>query len=114
MQVRTGKHQEMKRRTGDSGQFRMRRNRWVGHGILVRMICLGVVLVSEAFADIDTIGPNGINSAVTGLNGEGVAIGQVEGGRPGKPGFDDDKNVNTNVVPTKVFRIDDDALKNIE
>ena len=39
-------------------------------------------------ASEETNGPDGINSIVTGLDGTGVGIGQVEPGRPGVPGYD--------------------------
>jgi subtilisin family serine protease len=56
-------------------------------------------------------GANGINSRGLGLTGKGIAIGQVEVRRPGKPGFDkNDGNrngipdlVHPDVQPEKVF-----------
>jgi len=38
-------------------------------------------------ADARTIGPDGIDSKSTGLDGSGIEIGQVEPGRSGKPGY---------------------------
>jgi len=54
-------------------------------------------------ASDDSIGPNGINSAVLNLNGSGVPIGQVEILRPAKPVLDSPGFVNNDVVPTAVF-----------
>jgi hypothetical protein len=73
--------------------------------ILVFVTAVAVLDVSrQADASQDTIGPNGINSGGLGLTGAGVAIGQVEILRPGKPGFDTAANCcNTDVNPTGVF-----------
>lgn len=57
----------------------------------------------ETIASVDTIGPNGTNSAVLDLTGDGVAIGQVESGRPGKPGMDNALFVHSSVVPVQVY-----------
>ncbi len=65
-------------------RFAARNVRGVGGGALALIIGVGLLpFTGVAHADIATIGPNGINSTATGLNGDGVAIGQVESGRPG-------------------------------
>jgi hypothetical protein len=54
------------------------------------MRCIAILLVVMAkpiFADDITIGPNGIDSKATGLDGSGIEIGQIEGGRSGKPNY---------------------------
>jgi len=56
-----------------------------------------LILVSRiAFADANTVGPNGIDSKATGLDGStadadapGIEIGQIEPGRSGKPNYGD-------------------------
>lgn len=59
---------------------------------------------SLALASQDSIGPNGINSLVTGLNGNNINIGQVELYRPGNPGFDTTATLmNSSVDPEQVF-----------
>jgi hypothetical protein len=63
------------------------------------------VLSSSAEASLDSLGPNGINSLVTDLSGDGVHIGQVEPSHPGKPmpvGFDDAAHSGTTVFPDTV------------
>ena len=60
-----------------------------------------------------TIGAKGIDSVATVLDGTGSSIGQVEGGRPGLPGYDTDANCcNSFVVPVAVFAQDRDATAN--
>lgn len=78
--------------------------------------CLGLIIALFAItanASIDTIGPNGINSAgLLGLNGMpltgvGIGIGQVEIGRPGRRvadgGPDDAAHSDQTIVPAGVF-----------
>lgn len=71
-----------------------------------------------AFGSTDTIGPNGIDSAGlqdangAALTGIGIAIGQVEAGRPARAGVDNAASVNANVTPTAVFRRDSNAVPN--
>jgi hypothetical protein len=48
---------------------------------------LFILIANSAFADAITIGPDGIDSEATGLDGDGIEIGQLEGGRSGKPGY---------------------------
>ncbi len=63
----------------------------------------------------DTNGKDGIDSRELlklGLTGKGIAIGQVEGWRPGKPGFDNKDNSHTKVKPTEVFVQDKPAKAN--
>ncbi len=55
-------------------------------------------------------GINALNLTLAGggpLNGNGIGIGMVELGRPGKPGFDDPVKVHADVVPASVFEQDD-------
>jgi hypothetical protein len=81
-----------------------------------RGLALSLVIATHAFASVDTIGPNGINSAgLTTANGlplnggavgtvPAVAIGQVEIDRPGDPSFDNDPTLfHTAVDPAQVF-----------
>jgi len=56
-----------------------------------KILVLAVAIFVEssiAFGSDESVGGNGINSAITGLTGQGVAIGQVELGRPGSRLFD--------------------------
>jgi hypothetical protein len=56
---------------------------------MIRVICpvaVIFVIANSISASEETIGPKGINSAATGLNGMDILIGQVEGGRPGRAG----------------------------
>lgn len=79
-----------------------------------KSLCLAgcfCVLATTAWADVDSIGPNGIRSSLLNLTGAGVAIGQVETNRPGVEGFDvlfhhDD------VIPEAIYRLDGDAWEN--
>ena len=75
-------------------------------------VCVSVVLIFAVTtkASEDTIGPDGIDSAgLIGFDGEtltggGVAIGQVELNRPGRPGTDHmATSYNLVVQPTAVF-----------
>jgi hypothetical protein len=66
-------------------------------------------LAITAWADVDTIGPDGIRSSLLNLTGAGVAIGQIETGRPSVEDFDvlfhhDD------VIPEEIYRMDGDAV----
>lgn len=68
----------------------------------VLVVPLTFLITNAVLGSEESTGPNGINSIATGLNGMGVAIGQVEGGRPGK--FNEDTmKVNDKVVPEDVF-----------
>jgi hypothetical protein len=71
---------------------------------------IALLIVGETYGSTDTIGPNGINSAGLSLTSAGIAIGQVEVGRPGKRiadgGPDMPANANANIVPADVFRRD--------
>ncbi|MEN0109548.1 MAG: S8 family serine peptidase [Planctomycetota bacterium] len=69
-------------------------------------LVLGIVVgVGSASAGNDSVGPDGINAFVPGLDGTGVVIGMVEPRRPGKPGFDDPSLVHTAVDLAAVFKI---------
>ncbi len=77
------------------------------------------ILTSAAYADLNSIGPLGINARGFklpnggNLDGEGVGIGMVEGYRPGKPGHDlDTDKYNSAVKPHKVFQQSMDAPVN--
>lgn len=69
-----------------------------------------------AIASTLTIGPDGINSSnltladgLTPLDGDGIAIGQVEPGRPAMMGVDAANTLHASVNPTAVFRQDGGA-----
>jgi hypothetical protein len=73
-------------------------------------LCVVAVLIvfslnpADAWSSVETIGPNGINSAALGLTGDEIIIGQVEPFRSGKPGYDTDANCcNIHVTPVDVF-----------
>ncbi|MGL4514843.1 MAG: S8 family serine peptidase [Lacipirellulaceae bacterium] len=71
--------------------------------------CGPLVIASCAAASSGTIGSGGINAsalraAPLSLNGAGIAIGQVEPGRPGRAGTDAAAFRHDDVVPTAVFR----------
>lgn len=60
----------------------------------------------------DTLKLGGINAEGLGLTGSGVRIGQIEGNRPGKPGFDVmPANVTDAINPTRVWWTDQGATK---
>ena len=69
------------------------------------MICLGVLTFGPiAFGSLETTGSNGITSSGLAFTGSGIALGQVESGRPGLPGFDMmPGNLNSDIVPAGVF-----------
>jgi hypothetical protein len=81
-------------------------------------IVLAFVLQEKGFSSSDTIGPNGISSAnLRGMDGEvftgsGIAIGQVEPGRPVKSGVDNSSSVNSHVTPAAVFLLDGNPTPN--
>ncbi|MEX2309519.1 MAG: S8 family serine peptidase [Pirellulales bacterium] len=78
-------------------------------------ISISVAIVADGSiqASQETIGPMGINSAVTGLTGAGIPIGQVEGSRAGKFGYDNAAGCcNSQVVPDGVFVQDMGAAPN--
>lgn len=66
-------------------------------------ICASTLVLTDSivFASLDTIGPNGINSAGLTLfngmplNGDGILVGQVEDPRPAVPGYDDPLKSNS-------------------
>ncbi len=47
-----------------------------------------MLITKPVLGDLATNGPDGINSIVTGLNGDNVLIGQAELGRSAKAGYD--------------------------
>src|SRR5687767_14631504 len=59
----------------------------------VRPMLVVLLFASSAYGDAESIAPGGINSAGLQLpngmplDGAGMGIGQVEGTRPGKPGY---------------------------
>ena len=81
---------------------------------LVRLTFAGLLLLwgSSALALPISVGVNGINAKGLGLTGAGIGIGQVEVGRPGKPGFDNAANSHPNVNPAGVFLRDGAAIAN--
>lgn len=73
--------------------------------IIVSYIISFSLHVASVWASQESIGPNGIHSNVLNLTGNGVAIGQLELGRPGDPNFDTDMALfNSTVEPEMVFR----------
>jgi hypothetical protein len=64
-------------------------------------------MITRTFGSTETIGPDGINSAILGLTGAGISIGQVEVNRPGKRiadgGPDMPAKANATIVPEQVF-----------
>src|SRR5262245_37873292 len=60
----------------------------------------------------DATGPNGVNSDVTGFTGFGVNVGQLEGTRPGLPGFDNAQNSHPDVTPAGVYQLTFGATAN--
>ena len=71
----------------------------------MRHIAISLVFMSgTAWASSNSIGPNGINSESTELDGTGIEIGQVEPtGRSAKAGFDDASVSASNTIPTQVY-----------
>ena len=64
---------------------------------------LAVIVSNTALASSVTIGPDGINSKATGLDGTGVQIGQGEEKRSGKAMYDDAAHSAPNTFPTGVY-----------
>jgi hypothetical protein len=63
-----------------------------------------LIVVGSAWADDDSISENGIDSAVTGLDGSGIALGTSEAGRSGKAGYDTDADKHaSNTTPAGVY-----------
>jgi hypothetical protein len=72
--------------------------------IQVTCTVFATALADSTRASEETIGPKGINSIATGLNGMNSTIGQVESGRLGKPGHDNEPNCcDDDVVPFMVL-----------
>jgi hypothetical protein len=79
----------------------------------MRYYFVAILLVaSTAWADTASVGPNGVNSKASGLDGTGIEIGQVENGRSAKNGYDtgdltDPNNpilrVASNTIPKGVY-----------
>lgn len=81
----------------------------------IRVWPLALLLASIAWAaqaDERSTGPDGINSAVLGLSGTGVAIGMVDQLRPGLPSFDNAEHSHDQVRPRAVFVRDSAATAN--
>ena len=82
-----------------------------------------VILVNETQGSVESNGPKGISSIglvdADGqlLNGDGIAIGQVEPGRPGKlvsdGGPDNAQHANAAIVPAGVFLRNENAIANL-
>lgn len=79
--------------------------------LLYAVVLCGAASI-RVLADDASVGVNGINSLGLGLDGDGIAIGQVEVERPGLPGFDNAANSNGFVVPAGVFLRDMAAVAN--
>lgn len=69
-----------------------------------------ILFTCNSWADTASVGPNGINSKITSLDGTGIEIGQLEEKRPAKFNYDTDdlvppftKRVASNTSPTKVY-----------
>lgn len=76
---------------------------------LIATVCCLWMLANTCFASSLSIGQFGMNAsplhaAPANIKGMDIAIGQVEGGRPGKDGVDTPANRHDDVVPTEVFR----------
>jgi hypothetical protein len=65
------------------------------------LCCLSLCAIPSSAAERGT---TGINSSVLLLTGDGIGIGQVEEGRPGKAGVDVPGNLHILVEPADVFR----------
>ena len=66
-------------------------------------VLLTVVAMSAHGASY-TVDENGIDALSTGLNGDGIEIGQVEPGRPGMKDYDTNPNLyTTNAIPKRVY-----------
>ena len=81
------------------------------------LVVISLFPLHTAMASLDSIGPNGINSAgltlpdgTTLLTGDGILIGQVETSRPGVEGTDSPANVNSFVDPFRVRLQDNDPI----
>lgn len=74
---------------------------------------LSILAAGVASGSSITIGPVGINSAGLGLTGDGIFIGQVEPGRPGRP-VDDSIFYNSTVRPLSVYRRDMDPANEFD
>lgn len=66
-------------------------------------LALCVVIADETRGDTNSVGLLGANAIGLGLTGDGELIGQVEPGRPGKPGKDAATWYHTQVQPTQVY-----------
>jgi hypothetical protein len=65
--------------------------------VVVCSAAINLISANLIYGSEESIGPNGINSITVPLDGAGVAIGQVEGGRPGRFTYDTNQ-VNSEVV----------------
>ena len=66
------------------------------------LITVAICFQSNVYSASYTIDEKGINSVVTSLDGSGVLVGQVEGGRSGKWGYDAPGNSASNLSPLYV------------
>jgi hypothetical protein len=62
------------------------------------------IFAAGVFGSSITVGPNGVNSIGLNLTGQGIFVGQVESGRPGRYDIDDNLFSNSTVIPFTVFR----------
>jgi len=79
------------------------------------IVLLSLTVGRLAFADGPSTAATGINSQGLGLTGSGIAIGQIEPGRPGRaanPPGDNATNTHPNVKPAGVFLRDGAAVTN--
>lgn len=65
---------------------------------------LFLAAAANAYGSSYTVNEHGIDSLGLGLNGDGIEIGQIEVGRPGRPGYDTNPNLYvTNTIPKLVL-----------
>jgi hypothetical protein len=72
--------------------------------------CVSSLESRESPTSADWLGKEGIQSAQLGLTGAGVAVGQVELGRPGIANFDNQWNLK--VAPFEILSRDANPVKN--
>lgn len=81
--------------------------------IFLLSIVIETAFTSATVASEDSMGPNGINSIVTGLKGTGIPIAQLDTDRPGIVDFDTDADCcNVKVQPAGVLVRENPAAPN--